>query len=211
MDAEIVKKSHFRMETTELPTLPGKTEGCTMKWLTVVFLAVLALFCVAATGDAQIPIDLNEARASLVGNDGVRIQGIRAEGAYWTATFRWNAKTASFDLGDYHPSDPPLPCTKEEACGNGIDDNCDGNVDEGCGEPCGGIAGLLCPEDRFCLFPVGTCEYADMMGVCIGIPEACTHDWDPVCGCDNKTYSNECTMMTAGQSKAYDGACSFED
>ena len=102
-----------------------------MKWLTIVSLAVLALFCVAATGDAQIPIDLNEARASLVGNDGVRIQGIRAEGAYWTATFRWNAETASFDLGDYHPSDPPLPCTKEEACGNGIDDDCDGNVDEG--------------------------------------------------------------------------------
>ncbi len=98
-------------------------------------------------------------------------------------------------------------CTEEEICGNGLDDNCDGEIDEGCGQACGGIMGLMCPEDQFCLYAANTCDWRDNMGVCTPIPEICTYDYMPVCGCDGVTYGNRCQMMAAGQSEAYEGEC----
>ncbi|MEC8894707.1 MAG: Kazal-type serine protease inhibitor family protein, partial [Planctomycetota bacterium] len=72
---------------------------------------------------------------------------------------------------------------------------------------CGGFAGWLCDEGQYCDMPEDTCGFADMIGECVTLPEACPEIWDPVCGCDGVTYSNDCDRIRSRVPKAHDGAC----
>lgn len=72
---------------------------------------------------------------------------------------------------------------------------------------CGGIAGKACPGGQFCDLAAGRCGGADQQGVCATKPESCNQRIEPVCGCDGKSYSNDCMRQMAGVQKDHDGEC----
>ena len=61
-----------------------------------------------------------------------------------------------------------------------------------------------CAEGFFCLKKIGDC---DGQGYCSKCPDACITLYDPVCGCDGKTYGNYCEAASSGVSVSHDGAC----
>jgi hypothetical protein len=75
------------------------------------------------------------------------------------------------------------------------------------GQTCGGIGGLRCPAGQACQYEFGKCNVADLAGVCVTVPETCPKQGPPVCGCDDKTYANECELLKANARPAKKGAC----
>ena len=75
------------------------------------------------------------------------------------------------------------------------------------GDSCGGFIGnVLCGKGEFCQHPTGQCV-GFAPGVCASKPKFCPKIYKPVCGCDGKTYSNDCVRVRAGVSKMHDGKC----
>ena len=77
---------------------------------------------------------------------------------------------------------------------------------------CGGLAGTSCRRGQYCSYPPSAqCGAADQTGSCETIPDACDDLYSPVCGCDDKTYSNACEAAAQGVSVASQGECKRED
>lgn len=75
------------------------------------------------------------------------------------------------------------------------------------GATCGGIAGIQCDAGLWCDPRAAMCGGADIQGTCVRVPDVCATVMQPVCGCDKKTYSNDCERRRAKVAKAADGAC----
>ncbi len=78
----------------------------------------------------------------------------------------------------------------------------------GKGGICGGLAGFQCAPGLFCDYkPSALCGAADQTGTCRKQPAVCTKIFKPVCGCDDKTYANDCMRRAAGAGKIRNRAC----
>jgi len=77
----------------------------------------------------------------------------------------------------------------------------------GLGQFCGGFAGIRCDRGLFCQFPAPFCGAFDRSGTCARIPRICPRIFRPVCGCDGKTYANDCIRQSRGVSLRHTGRC----
>jgi hypothetical protein len=77
------------------------------------------------------------------------------------------------------------------------------NLDEACGGP----NKITCNSALYCQLPAGQCSAADVPGVCAKAPDFCMRVSRPVCGCNGKTYLNECEARKARVAIDTTGAC----
>jgi Kazal-type serine protease inhibitor domain len=75
----------------------------------------------------------------------------------------------------------------------------------GPGEACG--AGTACNPPLLCQTAAGQCGVTDAKGSCERVPAFCQKIYRQVCGCNGKTYVNDCERQRARVQVDHIGAC----
>lgn len=78
------------------------------------------------------------------------------------------------------------------------------------GQPCGISESAACDKGLWCEPPAGMCSAT--VGVCVAVPRFCiarknSKGFQPVCGCNRKTYSSDCFRRAYKIAKSRDGKC----
>ncbi len=77
----------------------------------------------------------------------------------------------------------------------------------GKGARCSGGLKSRCDAGLWCEPKPGRCAANHPRGRCVEVPAVCTMVYQPVCGCNGKTYSNDCARRSARVAKKHNGAC----
>ena len=110
-------------------------------------------------------------------------------------------------------TDEPAPATETETEGTVVapeeelpapETMAEAPVAPGCGSDSD------CPGGHACFFPDGDCGAAGA-GRGEQRPEMCTLEYNPVCGCDGRTYGSRCDAARTGVSVAQAGPCPGDD
>lgn len=75
------------------------------------------------------------------------------------------------------------------------------------GEVCSTLTSAGCGEGAWCDPKPGSCGQGPAVGSCVRTTRACPRHLRYVCGCDGRSYGNDCLRKAAKTGLAHEGKC----